>query len=138
MTDAHRQWIEERYRNGWKPGYADPHVKIFKNTKTEKDFAYHKVSVVFWQTDEHDQPAIVTERYEKAFTAANIAKEQAFYDSELKFTVRLMDPESGRSATVTFALAPDDRFPKVFDKLVVDAFAPELETRTKKLTECVE
>ena len=45
--------------------------------------------MVFWQTDEHDQPAIVTERYEKAFSAANIAREQAFYDSELKFRVKL-------------------------------------------------
>ena len=57
MTDAHRAWIKEHYRNGWKKGYADAHVKIFRNTKTEKDFAYHKVSVVFWQFDENDQPA---------------------------------------------------------------------------------
>lgn len=50
-------------------------MKLFKTT----DFAYHKVSVVFWQTDENDEPAIITEPYPKAFTAANIAKEQAFY-----------------------------------------------------------
>ena len=68
ITDAHRAWIEERYRDGWKKGYADEQVKIFRR----EDFAYHKVSVVFWQTDEHDQPAIVTEPYEKAFTAANL------------------------------------------------------------------
>jgi len=61
MTDAHRQWIEERYRDGWKPGYDDENVKIFKNNAKEKDFAYHKVSVVFWQFDEHDKPAILTE-----------------------------------------------------------------------------
>ena len=42
-------------------------MKIFQR----EDFAYHKVSVVFWQTDEQDKPAIVTEPYEKAFTAAN-------------------------------------------------------------------
>src|SRR5437773_11569024 len=106
MTDAHRQWIEERYRNGWKPGYADPHVKIFKNTKTEKDFAYHKVSVVFWQTDEHDQPAIVTEPYEKAFTAANIAKEQAFYDSDLTFHLRI-GTDSGEKP-VELSIKPKD------------------------------
>ena len=23
MTDAHRVWIEDRYRDGWKQGYAD-------------------------------------------------------------------------------------------------------------------
>ena len=85
ITDAHRAWIEERYRDGWKKGYADEQVKIFRR----EDFAYHKVSVVFWQFDEHDQPATVTEPYEKAFTAANLKKEQEFYDSELTFRVRL-------------------------------------------------
>ncbi len=134
ITDAHRQWIEERYRDGWAKGYADEQVKLFRR----EDFAYHKVKVVFWQTDENDQPAIVTERYEKTFSAANVAKEQAFYDSELKFTMRLTDPESGRSAAVTFALAPGDSFTKVFEKEVSDAFAPELAARTKKLTGAAE
>ena len=60
-------------------------MKIFRR----EDFAYHKVSVVFWQFDEHDKPAIVTEPYEKAFTAANLKKEQEFYDSDLTFRVRL-------------------------------------------------
>jgi hypothetical protein len=27
MTDAHREWIEERYRNGWKVGFHDEQVK---------------------------------------------------------------------------------------------------------------
>ncbi len=97
MTDAHRQWIEERYRKGWKPGFDDEHVKLFR----EKDFAFHKVKVVFWQTDEHDQPAVVTEPYEKAFTAANLAKEQAFYESELTFRVTLSPrPYSGEGQGV--------------------------------------
>ncbi len=48
ILDQHRQWIEERYRNRWKDGYTDENIKIF-NTK---DFAYHKVSIVFWQTEE--------------------------------------------------------------------------------------
>src|SRR5436305_11970985 len=29
MTDAHRAWIEARYRGGWKQGYEDEHVKVF-------------------------------------------------------------------------------------------------------------
>ena len=45
--------------------------------------------MVFWQTDENDQPAIITEPYEKAFTAANLKKEQEFYDSDLSFRVRV-------------------------------------------------
>lgn len=84
IADSHRQWIETRYRDGWTEGYADPDVKLFRAT----DFAYHKVSVVFWQTDENDQPATLTEPYEKAFTAANLKKEQAFYDSDLVFDIR--------------------------------------------------
>src|SRR2546425_928165 len=69
ITEAHRQWIESRYRDGWKPGCADPHVKIFRNDAEVKDFAYHKVTVVFWQTDKNPQPAIITDPYDKAFTA---------------------------------------------------------------------
>jgi type I restriction enzyme M protein len=103
MTEAHRQWIEERYRDGWKSGYADEHVKIFQNNGKQKDFAYHKVSVVFWQTDETDQPAIITEKYEKSFTAANIAKEQPFYSAKPLFGVRRLDTtldlQRGRSAS---------------------------------------
>ena len=78
MTEAHRQWIEERYFDGWAKNYADDQVKIFRR----EDFAYHKVSVVFWQTDENDKPAVVTEPYEKTFTAATVAREQDFYCRE--------------------------------------------------------
>ncbi len=134
LTEAHRQWIEQRYREGWVEGYADEYVKLFRTT----NFAYHKVSVVFWQTDEHDQPAIITEPYEKAFTAANIAREQEFYASELHFTVRLTEPESGCTETVAFTLGPEDSFPKVFEKAVHDVFAVELDARTKKLSDAAE
>jgi type I restriction enzyme M protein len=127
ITDAHRAWIEQRYRDGWAEGYEDDDVKLFKTT----DFAYHKVSVVFWQTDEHDQPAIITERYEKAFTVANVAKEQAFYASELSFNVRLTDPESGRTAAIAFTLAPEESFTRVFERAACNAFSAELQ---KKLT----
>ena len=102
ITDAHRAWIEERYRQGWEDGFADEQVKIFRR----EDFAYHKVSVVFWQYDEHDQPAILTEPYDKAFTAANLKKEQAFYDSELSFRVRLKVGQTERTETLT--LSPKD------------------------------
>ncbi len=96
ITDAHRAWIEERYRNGWSKGYADEHVKIFQR----KDFAYHKVSVVFWQTDENDKPAIVTEPYEKTYTAANLKKEQEFYDSDLTFRIGMKTGEGEKIETM--------------------------------------
>lgn len=102
ITDTHRQWIEERYRKGWVKGYADEHVKIFRR----EDFAYHKVKVVFWQTDEHDKPAVVTEPYEKAFTAANLAKEQKFHESDLSFRVRIK--AEGEEKTVEFIITPEE------------------------------
>jgi len=114
MTDAHRAWILERYRDGWKEGYADEHVKIFRC----EDFAYHKVSVVFWQFDEHDQPATITEPYEKAFTAANLKKEQQFYDSDLAFRIR-MKAEQGEK-TETLVLTPEDSAARKFKALMAD------------------
>jgi type I restriction enzyme M protein len=115
ITDAHRAWIEERYRKGWAKGYADEHVKIFPR----EDFAYHKVSVVFWQTDERDQPAIVTEPYEKTFTAANVKKEQEFYASDLTFCVRVK--ANGKEQTVEFTLKPKDNAAKTFKEALADA-----------------
>ncbi len=114
MTDAHRQWIEERYRDGWAKGYADDNVKIFQR----EDFAYHKVSVVFWQTDEQDKPAILTEPYEKTFTAANVAKELAFHDSELTFRVRVKAADGEK--TLTLALTPKDNAAKKFKAALGD------------------
>ena len=114
ITDAHRAWIEERYRNGWEAGFADDQVKVYRR----EAFAYHKVSVVFWQLDEQDQPATVTEPYEKAFTAANLKKEQAFYDSELSFRARLKVGATERTETLT--LAPADNASKKLRALMED------------------
>lgn len=114
ITDAHREWIEERYHGGWKSGYTDDHVKIFRR----EDFAYHKIGVVFWQFDENDNPAIISEPYEKAFTAANLKKEQEFYESDLTFYVRL---RSGKREVVkTLLLTPTDSATKKFKELMTD------------------
>jgi type I restriction enzyme M protein len=114
MTDAHRAWIEERYRDGWKDGYSDENVKIFRH----RDFAYHKVSVVFWQFDEQDKRAVITEPYEKAFTAANLNKEREFYESELVFRVLVKVGKTEKIDTLT--LGPKDNATKKFKELLKD------------------
>jgi type I restriction enzyme M protein len=114
ITDAHRAWIEERYSEGWKKGYSDEQVKIFRR----EDFAYHKVSVVFWQFDEHDQPATITEPYEKAFTAANLKKEQEFYDSDLTFRIRVKDGKGEKVETLL--LKTKDNAAKKYKELMED------------------
>src|SRR3972149_1129197 len=129
ILDNHRQWIEERYRNGWKDGYKDESVKIF-NTK---DFAYHKVSVVFWQTDEDDKPAYLTEPYTKAFTPANIKKEQEFYESDLEFRIKLKSDNSKKD--IVFTVSPKDDFAKAFVKKVKETFADEIKALTKDIKE---
>ncbi len=114
MTDEHRQWIKQRYREGWAEGYADELAKVFRAS----DFAYHKVSVVFWQTDEHDKPAIITEPYEKAFTAANLAKDLQFYDSELVF--HLLVKLDATEKTSEIVLRPTDNVAKKFKAAMND------------------
>jgi type I restriction enzyme M protein len=114
MTDAHRAWIEKQYRDGWQNGYANEYVKIFRY----EDFSYHKVSVVFWQFDENDKPATVTEPYEKAFTAANLKKEQDFYDSELTFLLRVKVGKIEKTKTLT--LSPKHNAAKKFKALMED------------------
>ncbi len=108
MTDAHRQWIEERYRDGWAKGYSDDCVKVFRR----EDFAYHKVSVVFWQTDENDKPAVISEPYERSFTAANLKKDLEFHDSELTFRARIK--RSGKVVNATLRLKPGDNVSRKF------------------------
>ncbi|HAS82817.1 MAG TPA: SAM-dependent DNA methyltransferase, partial [Verrucomicrobia bacterium] len=115
ITDTHRAWIEERYTSGWDKGYSDEQVKIFPR----RDFAYHKVRVVFWQTDEHDQPAIITEPYEKAFTAANVKKEQDFHASDLGFRVRVK--AKGTEKTVEFTVKAKDNAARKFKEAMADA-----------------
>ena len=114
ITDSHRAWIEERYRRGWEDGYSDEQGKIFQRS----DFAYHKVGVVFWQSDESDRPATITEPYDKAFTAANLKKEQEFYDSDLPFRVSL---KTGKGEeTRSLRLTPRDNGAKKFKTLMED------------------
>lgn len=112
IADIHRQWIETHYRNGWRDDYNCDEVKLFRTT----DFAFHRVSVVFWQFDEHDRPATITEPYEKAFTAANLKKEQAFFESDLVFDIRAK-VGAGETA-LRLELAPEDNAAKKLKALL--------------------
>lgn len=115
ITDAHRGWIESRYRNGWSDANSDEFVKVFHRDA----FAYRKVSVVFWQTDAERRPAMISAQYDKAFTAANIKKEQDFFESDLVFRVRLR--VGGADELRTLHLAPSDSASKAFKELMHDS-----------------
>jgi type I restriction enzyme M protein len=94
------------------------------------------VSVVFWQTDENDRPAWLTEPYTKAFTPANIKKEQQFYESDLDFRIRLKLNTVDRE--ISFALGPEESFVKIFEKKVKEAFTGEIAKLTKNLATATE
>jgi type I restriction enzyme M protein len=125
IPDEHRQWIEERYHKGWDPEFSDEHVKIFKTT----DLAYHKVKVVFWQTDENDQAAYITEPFTKSLTPANVKKEQEFYESDLEFLFTIKGEEGQWEINLT--LKPRENFAKKLGAEVNKVFAGE----AKKVTE---
>ena len=88
MTDEHRTWIKEQYNKGWKSGYENENVKIFQNS----DFAYHKVAVTFWQTDENDEPMMITENFDVQLSNTNVKKKFDLY-GDLDFSVRLITPD---------------------------------------------
>ncbi|CCK78186.1 type I restriction-modification system subunit M [Desulfobacula toluolica] len=127
ISAHHMETIKDYFQNGWEKGFENDHVKIFNTT----DFAFHKVSVVFWQTNEKDEPGFVTEPYTKALTPANITKEQTFYESDLKFSIVLTSKE--RETTISFTLTPEDLFSKVFEKEIKTAFKQEIKILTKAL-----
>jgi type I restriction enzyme M protein len=125
ISALHMETIKAHLQKGWEKGVEEDHVKLFNTT----DFAFHKVSVVFWQTDEKDEPGFVTEPYTKPLTPANIKKEQTFYESDLDFSIVLASKD--REAKIAFTLAPDDLFSKLFEQEIRVAFKPEIKVLTK-------
>ena len=68
----------------------------------------------------------------KAFTPANIKKEQQFYESDLDFRIHLKLNSVERE--ISFTLGPEKSFVKIFEKEVKDAFAEEITNLTEDLT----
>jgi type I restriction enzyme M protein len=115
ITDSHRAWIESRYQTGWSQEAADENVIIFGT----KDFAYRKVSVVFWQTDRDGEPAYETEPYDRAFTSQNVKKDIDFYASALSYRARVV--VGGQETQVLLDVTPSDNVAKKFKTLMSEA-----------------
>ena len=126
IDDSHRQWIEERYRESWKDGFEDDDLRFF----TRHDFAFHKVEVVFWQTDENDQPAFITESFPVQFKSANVKAKQEFYNSEITFHIRVLSPESQTPHEFDLTLGPDDKFLDTYKAQIKARFGNEMSKLT--------
>jgi type I restriction enzyme M protein len=107
----HRQWIEQQY-NEWK---QNDFCKIFNY----HDFAFHKVQVVFWQTDENDQTMSITEKFATKLNNKNVNDKVAFFggEAEFEFTVD--------SKKINFKLTAKDKFETVFANHLKQQFSKE-------------
>ena len=72
---------------------------------------------------------MITESYTKAFTPANIKKEQEFFDSDIQFNIRLRSDNSENS--IAFTLSADASFTMEYERRVKKAFVDEIKTLTK-------
>jgi len=80
ITEAHRNWIIGQYDN-WKP---NDFCKVFN----KEDFSYHKVKVLFWQTDENEEPMWIDEPFTVQLSNSNVKKKFDLYgDFEMTVTV---------------------------------------------------
>jgi type I restriction enzyme M protein len=84
ITDTNRKWIIDKHLE-YK---EDKYCKIFKTT----DFAYHKVNLVYWQTDENEQQTNITEPFDVQFNNNNVKTKYKLY-GDLDFSIKIKIPE---------------------------------------------
>lgn len=92
ITEDHRNWITEQYNN-WQP---NEFCKVFNTS----DFSYHKVKVIFWQTDENDQPMWIDEAFPVQLNNTNVKKKFNLYGN-FKMKVAVTD-ENEETQTYSF------------------------------------
>lgn len=100
ITDLNRQWIIEQYDN-YKPNQF---CKLF----SIEDFSYHKVKVLFWQTDENDKPMWITEPFPVQLNNSNVTKKFELY-GDLEMTVEVKTPE-GKILSTSFKYNNNTKF----------------------------
>lgn len=71
ITDDHRTWIQQQFKT-WKETETTKQFHI-------KDFAYHKVEVVFWQEDENGKQMWITEPFDVQLNNGNAKKRADLY-----------------------------------------------------------
>jgi type I restriction enzyme M protein len=117
LKDDHRKWIEKKYL-AWK---EDADCKIFHY----HDFCFHKVQVVFHQTDENDKPMNITEKFENKLNNKNVNDSVAFFDGDVDFEITV----SGKK--IKFKLTDKDKFETVFTQHLKKLFPSETKSLTK-------
>jgi type I restriction enzyme M protein len=118
ITDDHRNWIQQQFKS-WK---ETEYTKQFHT----KDFAYHKVEVVFWQEDENGKQMWINEPFDVQLNNGN-AKKRADLYGEMTFYITIND-------TVKLEIVYDGSKP--LETLVADALKKQVkELKDKSVNE---
>ena len=81
---------------------------------------------MFWQTDENDEPAIITEPFPVGFTSGNVSKKQEFFDREITFHIRVTSPQSKTPHEFDITVGPDDKFLDAYKAEIKERFGKEM------------
>lgn len=100
LKAEHRKWIEEKY-TAWK---QDENCKVFNY----RDFCFHRVEVVFHQTDENDKPMDITEKFPVKLNNKNVNEKVEFYGGKADFKITV----DGK--TIEFKLTSEEKFETKF------------------------
>lgn len=103
ITDQHRHWIKQQFNN-WQP---NEFCKLF-NTH---DFAFHKVKVVFWQTDENEEPMWIDDPFLVQLSNTNVTKKFELYgDFDMTLNIELPnDPPATEGKNILFSFHYDNK-----------------------------
>lgn len=83
ISDGNRKWIDEQYE-AWE---ENEYCKKFHT----KDFAFHKVNVVFWQEDENGEQLWITEPFDVQLNNGNANKKLDLY-GDMTFFIAIDSP----------------------------------------------
>lgn len=103
ITEQHRNWINEQHDN-WK---ENEFCKVFD----KEYFSYHKVKVVFWQTDENDEPMWIDEAFTTKLNNSNVKNKFDLYD-DFEMSIKLTDSEENEY-TAKFKFDGESTFEKL-------------------------
>ncbi len=106
ITETNRKWILEQYDN-WKP---NEFCKMF----SKEDFSYHKVKVLFWQTDENEKPMWIDEPFTVQLNNSNVKKKFDLY-GDFEMTITVKEP-NGKEQQLKFKFDGENTFDTLVKK----------------------
>ena len=144
MTDAHRKWIEERYRDGWEDGYTDTSSRCsstrgFCLSQSERGLLADRRERP--AGDRHGNIHEGIHRRErrkgaKLSTAANqfFSRRSKLDEPVIRFKAKLTVPDSDRTAEDRTHPRCGCQLPETVCEGSSRCFAPEIDLLLKKLT----